>query len=150
MKIKILKNKVADLKLEIEDIRKTIQENLETEIKTYCDKFININNILADMVVRLSIVENNRIDKYTNVIETSKEAEMDRTKAKIRKRKVNTVTKKIIEGASKTVHKEVYMCNQCDFKIYKEITLTKHTNTKHTQNVAESNTELCHTAEFEC
>ena len=75
---------------------------------------------------------------------------MDRTKAKIRKRKVNTVTKKMKERASKTVHKEVYMCDQCDFKTDKEITLTKHTNTKHAQNVAESNTELCHTAKFEC
>ena len=66
------------------------------------------------------------------------------------KKSVQKVTKKIKEGASKTVHKEVYMCDKCDFKTDKEITLTKHTNTKHAQHVVESNTELCHTAEFEC
>ena len=86
MKIEILDNKVADLKFEIEDIRKTNHDHLETERKTYSDKFINLNNTLADMVVRLSIVENNRIDKETNTKETPKEAEMDRTKVKISKR----------------------------------------------------------------
>ena len=148
LKIEILENKVADLKLKIEDIRKTNHENLETERKNYSEKFINLNNTLADIVVRLSIEENNC--KETNLIQTSKEAEMDRTKTKISKRKVNTVTKKIKECSGRTVHKEGYMCDQCDFKTDKEITLTKHTNTKHAQNVAESNTEISHTAEFKC
>ena len=71
---------------------------------------------------------------------------------KVDKGKLNDNTKKVKEVPSTTVNKEGFKCDQCNFKSNKEITLSKHINTKHAQQGTEDITKhiVCNSLEFEC
>ena len=71
---------------------------------------------------------------------------------KVDKGKLNNNTKKVKEVSSTTVNKEGFKCDKCNFKSNKEITLSKHINTKHAQKGLEDATKhiACNSLEFEC
>ena len=54
LKVVVLENQVAVLRLEIEEIRKINQEKREYERQINSDQFLKLSNIIADIVVRLS------------------------------------------------------------------------------------------------
>ena len=155
LKIEILENQVVVLKQEIEDIKKKKHYELESERKYNSEQFTKLSNTLDDVVARLSLIENdqtNHIDRETNVEEIPREFNIERMKAKIDKVKVNTHKINNKKGIIRTLDKESNKCDQCDFKSNKEITLSKHMNTKHAEKVIENDTELkiCQSSEFEC
>ena len=75
------------------------------------------------------------------VTDIHKEAMVDNMNEKVDKGKLNNNTKKVKEVPSTTVNKEGFKCDQCNFKSNKEMTLSKHINTKHAQKETEDVTK---------
>ena len=147
LKIEVLSNQVAVLKLEIEEIIKTSNDKLETERKLNSDQFTKLINTIADLALKIKLIEDNG-----TVTEIHKEAMVDNMNEKVDEGKLNNNTKKVKEVSSTTVNKEDFKCDKCNFKSNKEITLSKHINTKHAQKGLEDATKhtACNSLEFEC